>query len=253
MKRLLTLLILLFGLNIQAEIHFPDSNLRLFGPNQGWWIYEEFLMRSPSSYHGYGWNDVEENSGTCSDSSTMSDQNRPGVLSCGTADSATAVAGMELCNEMLELGGGLLVYECSVQVSDLSTADETYTLWIGLGDDELDHDPADGVYFKYTHSLNSGNWSAYTAEASSTTEETGGSNVALVADTWTRLRFEVAADSSTADFYVDGTLIGSSAANVPDDSDKCGISFCIVKSNGTTERKMYVDYLWVCQRFTTNR
>jgi hypothetical protein len=144
-------------------------------------------------------------------------------------------------------------YEARFQIPILSTALQTYTTRIGFLD-SVSSDPADGVYFRYTDSVNGGRWEAVCrANSVETAADTG---VAAVADTDTKLHIKVAADGSAAEFTINGTLVATITTHISTSNTSnrvTGAGIAVAKSVGTTSvQALVVDYQWVSQ-LTPNR
>ncbi len=169
-----------------------------------------------------------------------------------TGTTATGYAGCYDGTNNLTFGLGEAEFDCSIEIPDLSDASETFTLYIGFGDNITSADNTDGVYFRYSHGLSSGNWERCTADNGVRTQQSTG--IAVAADTWTHLGIRVNAAGSSAQFLIDGVDAGSIATNIPSGSTRvCGPNIRIVKSVGTTERLLYADYFQRRERFTTAR
>lgn len=108
------------------------------------------------------------------------------------------------------LGGGEIELHWVINVAILSDGTNTYTLRAGLGD-TITGDEVNGVYFEYTHSVNSGNWVCKTSSASTQTS----SNSSVAATGWTNLGIKINAAATSAGFYINGTLSQTIATNIP--------------------------------------
>jgi hypothetical protein len=185
--------------------------------------------------------------------------NHPGVyaIDCGTT--TTGMANLRNSGNTTLLGSKTQRFIfCLRTPTALSDGTDTYTLFLGLGDQTTAGDTGaapgivDGAWFQYTHTLNSGNWTGRTGSGGTYTTASGGSNVAVTASAFwwfgiemnsTSVKFYVASDSSG----VPGswTLIGTSSSNLPT-SGATGFAFQIIKSAGTAARPMYLDkWIWI--------
>lgn len=176
----------------------------------------------------------------------------PGHLGCFALNTLATTNGIGLLRVANAIGAfSTNIWSYTVRVRSpaaLSTDADVYHLWIGFGDSTAGADPVDGAYFEYQHTL-SANWLGKTSNNSTRTTASGGSDVAVVANTWYDLRME--GNSSSVTFYVssDGgytwTNIGTSSTNIPSTSGReFGLQVIISKeagSVGTTSRSLYLD------------
>lgn len=109
-------------------------------------------------------------------------------------------------------GSGTAVFECSVMIPTLSTAAEEFDFHVGLGANNGAGGMTDGLYFRYDRTT-SVNWLRCSAIGGVITETSTGQ--AVNAGTWVRLRFEVNTAWTSADFFVDGTGVGTNNTNMP--------------------------------------
>ena len=173
---------------------------------------------------------------------------RPGQVQLATGANAAG-------NESLYLGGGTFdklfigggeTFETAINIPTLSNGTQTYTLHIGLCDNNNHSgDCTDGVYFEYA-SGTSANWRYATANGSTRTKN---SSSKAVATGWTNLKF-VATSSTSITFYAKSagdtsyTSLGTITTNIPSStSNETSIMFVIDKTVGTTERSFTVDYI----------
>lgn len=139
------------------------------------------------------------------------------------------------------MGGGKCVSEWMVYLSNLSDGTDTFSLRAGLGNQTSNADFTDGVYFYYTHSNNSGQWSARCVNNSSATQLD--SNVSVAAATWYRLTAVVNSAGTSAEFFVNGTSIGTISTNIPTAYPRIvGPVIQDVRTAGTATRYLITDY-----------
>lgn len=176
-------------------------------------------------------------------------QGHPGTWYSRTGTSATNGYHYILtANSAYLFGGGTAyVFYGAVKLSHLSDATDTFVVEIGWGDNSATP-PADGAYFSYSDTGATPYWTGVTANNSSRTTASGGSNVAVTTG-WTHLKIVVAADASRVDFYVwdagAWVNIGNSTTNIPTTTGReCGGRCTIRKSAGTAnDCYLYYDYL----------
>jgi hypothetical protein len=108
-------------------------------------------------------------------------------------------------------GGGELITEVRLAISNLSDATNTYTLRVGGGDTNNGNAPTNGIFFYYTHSNNSGKWSCVTSDNGSSTQVD--SNITVAINTWYILRTVTNSAGTRTDCYV-ATGAGSAFVNI---------------------------------------
>jgi hypothetical protein len=96
----------------------------------------------------------------------------------------------------------------------------------GTMDNDSTGDPANGIYFKYDNTINSGNWVCVTCNASSSF--TINSSVAPVSSQWVRLKYTVNMAGTSCAFYINDGLVGTSVTNIPSNNG-CRIQVSIEK------------------------
>ena len=140
-----------------------------------------------------------------------------------------------------EFGRGRTVVSWRVRLPNLSDGTDTYTAMVGSYD--AVPSPVDGIWFQYTHSVNSGKWECKVADNSSTT--TTDSTITVAANTWYTLTIDVNSGATEAKFYINGTLVHTeSGANIPQTGRVTAIATAgITKSAGTTARLLSADYV----------
>ncbi len=171
----------------------------------------------------------------------------PGVVALETGTTNSGKSGIFARNNTIRKGGGEITIEWLVRLADLATVGEGYQVLAGLFSSG-DVPTSDGIYFRYNRS-SSVNWQ-YVAENSST-ESSSNSSVAVAEDVWVKLKIVVNAGGTSAEFFVNGTSVGTQSTNLPtgDISPALGI----VKTAGTTERVLYADAFRLQQVLTAAR
>lgn len=177
---------------------------------------------------------------------------RVGVITLSSGTTTTGYASLNTDPASIVLSNGVTRFRCDVQLSALSDGTDTYAARFGLGDVAVGTDPTDGVFFRYTHSVNSGKWVYVTR--SNGTETATNSTIAPVAATWTTLEIEINAAGTSATFYVDGVSAGAAnTTNIPTGAGReTGAQISILKSAGTTARLISLDQAWIRQAASTN-
>lgn len=218
--------------------------------------FNEFLNTPNTSALGA---DVSAtNSGTAAASATQATDatSRIGLLRTTTGTTATGRSYVNTAASVLRLGGASWVYETHVNIATLSNGTERYQALFGFFDTYTAANQVDGVYFLYddggvsTGSAASANWQLVTCSNSVRTFST--SSTAVAATIWVKLRVEINAAGTRADFFVDGVNVGNITTNIPTGSGRVlGFGWGMIKSIGTTARTMDVDYLMAQAELTT--
>jgi hypothetical protein len=150
------------------------------------------------------------------------------------------------------LGQGVTYLYVRQAVPTLSTGAETFTLRWGFID-SVTGESTNGVFFRYTDSVNSGKWQAVTRNAGvETATDTG---VTEVAGTFRKFEITVNAAATSVEFKIDGAVVATNITNIPSGVGKDvtygGMS---LKSAGTTSVAMCdIDTVEVTVDFTTPR
>ncbi len=177
----------------------------------------------------------------------------PGIcdLATGTTNAGAAAILTKSTSSIL-LGGGVVTWEAVVNIPTVSDGTETFTVRTGLLDSGT-AEATDGVFFRYTHSVNSGKWQGVCR--SNSTETTVDTGSTVVAGTWVRLTAVVNAAGTSVQFYVNGVAAGAAVtANIPTGTGReTGAGSMILKSAGLTARSFQVDYQSLEIVFTTPR
>lgn len=188
--------------------------------------------------------------GSNSATAVTSEIAHPGIVRHSTGGAAgragmlsTDVAGILLGNSWTWHFDGM------VRITTLSTAAQTYVYRIGFIDSATG-EPVDGVYFRYTHGTNSGQWQLVCR--SNNTETATNSTSAPAIATWYRLTIAVNPAGTSAEFFVNGTSIGTCASNLPTGAGRgTGFGSNIIKTNGNTARTIDLDYLEIASYANT--
>lgn len=139
-----------------------------------------------------------------------------------------------------------MLYLTGIYIEDLATVAEDYECNFGWFDVFASGDAVDGIYLKYKRATST-KFIRCTAANSVRTANAATDAAATVAeDALTHLGIYVNAAATQADYYVNGTLIGSETTNIPGISRATGIIGKFEKTAGTTSRKFHVKYAGVC-------
>jgi hypothetical protein len=152
---------------------------------------------------------------------------------------------------IMNLGNGFAAFASRGRIVTLSNATNTYTQRIGFLD-SVTAEPTDGVFFRYTDSVNSGQ---YVCVARSNNVETVvNTTVAAAANVFVKL--DVAVESgSRASFYINDVRVAEITANIPVASGReLGFGKATIRSVGNAAVSEHdLDYIDVAQWFSTSR
>lgn len=130
-------------------------------------------------------------------------------------------------------------FSVNVDVEALSDAGQTYTARVGYTNSDTG-DPTDGIYFRYTHGTNSGNWQAVCRSGGVESVINSSSPPLVGLGTVNQTLSFVGRSSSSVEFFINNTSIGTISTNVPAFSSLIagGGGGSIIKGVGTTSRSM---------------
>lgn len=201
----------------------------------------------------------ETNSGTGAATSTGSTNgtSRIGAVRMSTGTTSTGRANLATAASAILLGGGEAFFEAELKIPTLSNSSEEFEFYFGFGDNASGN-PTDGVYFIYDRTggrtgTPSDNWQIATAAASVRTFAT--TSVAVPTDTYQRFTIIVNAAATSAEFFINGTSVGTISTNLPNNGSthQTGFFFQIIKGVGTTARNADLDCCTVTVTYTTPR
>jgi len=208
-------------------------------------IFSDFL----NALNGTPFTAAATGTGASGSNTVAGDGNHVGIVEVNTGTTTTGAGGFMTDASAIRLGGGEAMFEALVQVPTLPDGTNSFAFRVGFGDSN-GADMTDGVYFELTQA--SANWQCATSSNSTRTKTSSG--VAAVAATWVRLKVVVNAAGNSAKFYINGTLVVTTATNIPTSAGReLGIATNIVKSAGTTARTAQIDYAQAKILITTAR
>lgn len=160
----------------------------------------------------------------------------PGILRLTTGSTATGRAAYATTQvDCIRLGGTGVVYrwDSFFRITTLSDGTHTYTLRLGFLD-SVSGEPTDGVYFRYTHSANSGNWVGVARQ--NNTETLLNSSVAVTQGNWIQGTIICDGTAGSAAFYINGSSLGTAlTTNIPTGTGReTGWGVCMIKSVGAS-------------------
>jgi hypothetical protein len=144
---------------------------------------------------------------------------------------------------------GEISYDAVVKTeANLSDGTDTYILYAGLSNDNS-AEPAHGLYFRYSHSVNSGKWQ-FIARASST-ETAVDTGITVAVSTFYRFTIILNAAGTSAEGFINGTSIGTITTNLP--SAVFGHTTGIRKTAGLTNRSLDCDFIDIIIELTSSK
>lgn len=177
---------------------------------------------------------------------SLSGVNHPSTSSLSTGTDTTGVGSIR--RGQVWPTGGVITIESDIFITSLSTAGEEYDLMVGICDDPSSSN-CSGYYFKYNRNAST-NWLRCSRLSSETCTSTG---VAAGNSTWYKLKIVVNALSTSAEYFINGTSVGSNTTNLPDGSFGTQSFILIEKSAGSTARLVHMDYYDILQQLTNVR
>jgi len=171
-----------------------------------------------------------------------------GILNPATGSTSTGRTALATSNTALEHKLGTYVYEVYVPSWDaLSNGTQRYALLFGFIDNYTSVNQTDGAYFLYdeggvsTSSAASANWQTVTAAGGSRTFNTTST---AFSTSGFKLRIETEPLGGNVYFYIDGTLIRTETATIPNSvGQRSGAGFLYIKSIGSSNITGYIDYI----------
>lgn len=179
----------------------------------------------------------------------LSSGNSYGRATLNLGTTATNKAAVAHQSNAHALGAGKAQFNIKGCLSSVSDGTDTYVQRNGFMDD-VTAEPANGCYFRYTHSVNSGKWQCVTRKAG--VETATDSGVTAVAGTERSWRVVVNAGGTSVDFYIDGSIVQTHIANIP--TAGVGAASAAIRSAGTAAKlAMVIDVIHLRVDFTTPR
>jgi hypothetical protein len=228
---------------------------RKYGFNE----YTDLTSPFPAAATGTGWIGAT-NSGTGATVSYGASASllRQGVAIGSTGTTATGRAGFAQNNNISFLGNGRSIFYAGVLPATLSTSTERYQITVGHSDNATGVAATDGVYFLYDEggvhagSTASANWQCVTSSNGTRTFTT--TSVPVSTSVFADMEIRVNDNSSSAEFYLNGTLVATHTTNIPSGTARAtNLNAQIYKTIGTTARTMQIDYIGYKQKFTNPR
>lgn len=220
-----------------------------FWPAQQIVIYNDFMYWNNSEGSSPPFVESLASGASVGQSTTVSGAtNHPGILRLSTnvADGRATVA---TANDQLVFRGGEIVFQASVNLSNVSTEADEFYFKIGLFPHLSSGRGTNGIFFEYDRTVGGDRWKGVSI-AGGTATAVG--TIAVAANTWYHLKF-IATPSGSTTFYVNGSQLGIAGTNMPSDTIKHRVGVNIKKDVGAANRDANVDYIYYHKFFTTAR
>lgn len=179
--------------------------------------------------------------------------NAIGVTQVDTGTTATGRAGLASATAFMKPTLAEFTFEGRFALEAVSSVTDTFTARIGMGDFySVGTDGTNGLFFSYTDLVNGGKWLAVSRAGGSTltSVDTG---VSPDLD-YHKFKVVLDEDGQEARFYIDDALVATiSSPNLPSVANAMGMGFQIVKSVGTNQRNMDVDFMMFQSNRTSTR
>lgn len=167
----------------------------------------------------------------------------PGILPLRTGTTATGSARIGMLNgnfsSLILLGFHKWLFETSISLLALSDAANAFTVVFGFMDSATIVSVVDGAYFRYTHSVNNGNWQCVVRNNS--IETVTNTTVSPTFASYQSITLIVA--ENEVNFYIDGIEVAF-MPNIPVGAGRqTSICLNVVATSGATSKGVNLDYL----------
>jgi len=133
-----------------------------------------------------------------------------------------------------------LRYASTISLDNLSDGTNTYNARCGWMDaSNPTGEPSNGVYFRYTHGTNSGNWQFVARSGGTETVINTGTAPLTGTSAMQSLIVAVSPNGTACEGYIDGVSVGVTTTNIPT-SANMGYYAQIEKTVGTNSRTLYL-------------
>ena len=187
--------------------------------------------------------------------------NRTGVIKFSTSTTSNAQSGAytdDILGNGYLLGGGKILVEMDVQFPILSDGTNTYRWWGGFSNNiqAVSGNGVSSVSFFYDANNvfgygGSANWQVITSNNNSRSITV--TSIPVNAGQWYRLRIIINSNATQVHFLIDGSNVRTETNNIPATTIQLGLGCNLMKSAGTTERNLLMDFFRIKQKFTTQR
>jgi hypothetical protein len=178
--------------------------------------------------------------------------NAVGVLMLESGTTTSGYAALHTGDNVLRINTGTAFEFATRLITEtLSSASEEYRIEVGFGDDWGSSTwPTDSIVFRYDRATDGANWQCVTRSGGSEGKTDSGIAVtAGTAGTMQTLSFTVNATGTSVAFSVSGAVVATHTSRIPTNAESLGYGAAILKSAGTTEVRVGLDWT----RFKTTR
>lgn len=207
------------------------------------------MLTAPSSSAGTSYM-LELASGTGADASiggTVTPPNGDGWATMSSGTTTTGAASLASTSASSSSGTKNKIdttktyrFETNAQIETLADGTDRFRVVAGLAASTTNTTGTNMIWFRYSDDVNSGNWTCYSADG--TTTESTSSGVAAAAGTTVRLGFEY--DNAQIRFYINGSLVATHTTRLPEHNSQSMFPVLnVTKSLGTTNRNVFIDYV----------
>jgi hypothetical protein len=243
---------------LDVPVSSGSSGAAAFDPSTGFTVYDDFAN---AYYAGSGQIFSENAWSTMQAGGPAFDPNgliipstaaHPGVMEMKIStlgDGAAITTGLfgAWTNQAFVMGGGELSFETVIKLNALSNGANDGGINVGFMDGPGWAAPANSIYFKY-QSVTSLNW--YVESFSGGVGSSFTSSIPVTAG-WHKLKMVINAGATSAEFFVDGTSIGTITSNIPATKLPPMVSYRKTAGNGALY--LGVDYIKIDKTFTVPR
>ena len=227
-----------------------DSEVKWFDPRKHVMLYDDFISGNEAGL--YNWKQVLTGGNVRSNQTGQQLSTNPGIFLVDSTSAGVCYFGLSESSNFggTVCGGGRFYMHWIVKISALSDGTDTFSLKIGMLDTQtLTQD--DGLFFEYTHSVNSGNWQICSVDAA--TKTTTNTSTA-VGTGWVVLGIECNAAGTSVKYTVDGVEVANSpiTTNIPT-TTPCSPAVMLSRTAGTSSRILLWDQMYYFQELTTSR
>jgi hypothetical protein len=230
--------------------------------------YNEFINGIGTSAGGNDIVSVNSDGGGSISAAPTTATNVVGLIRSSTGN--TDATGRTSCStgaSALALGGGTWTYELRINALPVlsngseDASPEIYQVLVGFFDVNTIQNQTDGIYFLYdsagvTSGSEAGGSAYWQTVTSSNSNRNFVTTTTAVSTGVTTLKIVVNADATQVDFYLNDNATPvathTNAATIPDGANRaCGFGWMLMKSTGTANRAMDIDYLSAQCDYTT--
>jgi len=224
----------------------------LFLINPGKYIFRMDDMLPDDGFGELNW-DYDLSGSPPNPTIVASDADHPGISGAPVTTSGMGIY-RNMGNQSIRIGGGSWVLEGLFRIPTLSTSTQEFVFSFGFMDTPQSGTPVDGVFFYYERAVDGDFWSINSVNNTTRTKTVLNPGNPVAANTWYKLRIEINAAGTSAEFFINGTSVGTITTNIPTAAGReVGLGSSIRKTVGSTSREYHTDYIWFKHVLTNAR